>query len=117
MCKGPRTGRVAGNWLGEETGGGRQGATVDLREGFVILSSGKLWKGLRRGWTGKLVCDSVVPLSDCGTWGSLPTSQGDLEAQQEPHLASCLAGICCWLQNVPELFSGAVKDRGHPKVC
>lgn len=59
-----------------------------------------------------LVCDLVVPLSDCGTLGSLPTAQGDLGGS-----ASCLEGICCWLKDVPELFLGAVGERGPPKVC
>lgn len=48
-CKGPRTGRVAGNWLGEEAGGSRQEATVDLREGSCYPEQWKFVEGFEEG--------------------------------------------------------------------
>lgn len=63
-----------------------------------------------------LVCDLVVPLSDAGTLGSLPTSQGGLEDQQETCLVSCLGGICCWLKDVSGVF-WEQSVRGDPQEC
>lgn len=94
---GMRPGLDHGEFQGEELGqerrpwgqAGADHARPWTEEGSVSLSSGQLLKGLWMGRAGLLVCDLVVPCSGCGNMGSLSTSQGGLEDQQEAHLASC----------------------------
>ena len=61
-----------------------------------------------------LVCDLVVPPSGYETLGSLHTSQGGLEDQQETLLASCLIGGCSWLSSFQGSF-GSSGEWGTPK--
>ena len=78
---------------------GGRGLPWISRRALVFPSSGKLWEGLMLVW------DPVVPLSDGGVLGSLSIPQGGLRIRRRgTPLASCLAGICCWLQSVPGPF-------------